>query len=126
MNPDPVEPSALARIRDIGGLALVAKFVQLFDTYVGPKVAEACAAVQKGDLTAVAEAAHPIKSSAGHMGAHRLQGHALQLEELARGGQPAQLPALADALGAAFQEARSAIQAQGQALGLPPSDPRPA
>ena len=82
-----LDPAALQRLQRLGDNAFVCKMIDLFLEYSGQKVVEARAAQVAGNLTGVEKAVHPIKSSAGNVGARRIQELALQIEELARQGR---------------------------------------
>ena len=97
-----LDPAALERLHKLGGDAFVGKMIGLFLDYAGGKVAAARQAQAEGNLAAMQEAVHPIKSSAGNVGARRVQELAQQIEQLARQGQGDKLAALTGELEAAF------------------------
>ena len=68
-----LDPSALERLRQLGGDKFARDMIALFLSYGGQKVAEAVAARQGGNLAGVASAAHALKSSAGNVGAVQVQ-----------------------------------------------------
>jgi HPt (histidine-containing phosphotransfer) domain-containing protein len=79
----PVDPLAFTRLRQFGGADFVREMIDLFVDYAPAKLAEAQAALNAGDREGIAKAVHPLKSSAGHIGAHRLLALATELESLA-------------------------------------------
>jgi HPt (histidine-containing phosphotransfer) domain-containing protein len=85
--PSNLDPAALQRLQRFGDSAFVCKMINLFLDYAGQKIAEARAEHTAGNLAAVERAVHPIKSSAGNVGARRIQELALQIEEHAREGK---------------------------------------
>ena len=97
-----LDPAALQRLQRLGDNAFVCKMIDLFQEYSGQKVAEARAAQVAGNLTGVEKAVHPIKSSAGNVGARRIQELARQIEELARQGHVETLAASLTELEQAF------------------------
>jgi len=82
-----LDPAALARLQRLGNVEFVCKMIDLFREYAGQKISEARAAQVAGNLPGVEKAVHPIKSSAGNVGARRLQELALQTEDFAKAGQ---------------------------------------
>ncbi|MEY4386340.1 MAG: Hpt domain [Verrucomicrobiota bacterium] len=97
-----LDPAAMERLRKLGGEAFVSKMVQLFVDYAGEKVAAARQAQAAGNLSGVADAVHPIKSSAGNIGACRVQELAQRIEQLAKQGQGESAGLLVGELEAAF------------------------
>jgi HPt (histidine-containing phosphotransfer) domain-containing protein len=73
-------------------------------------VAEAQRAFAAGDLPALAKAVHPLKSSAGNVGAVRLQELARRLEELAKQGEATQVKELVPELVAAFVAVKAELE----------------
>jgi HPt (histidine-containing phosphotransfer) domain-containing protein len=76
MNPAPVlvgDLDALKRLERFGGLKLRAELTTLFLEEAPSRVATARAAVAGGTVEAVRAMAHMLKSSAGQMGAVRVQ-----------------------------------------------------
>jgi CheY-like chemotaxis protein len=82
-----LDPAALQRLQRLGDDAFVCKMIDLFLDYAARKITEARAAQAAGNFTGVEKAVHPLKSSAGNVGARRVQELALRLEDLARQGQ---------------------------------------
>jgi HPt (histidine-containing phosphotransfer) domain-containing protein len=111
-----LDAAALERLQRLGGAAFVAKMIELFVDYAGGKVAAARAAQAAGNLAGVQEAVHPIKSSAGNVGARRVQELAQQLEQLAREGQGGAVPGLLLELENAFAAARTELERQKMSL----------
>lgn len=110
MNPPAaLDPAALDRLRKLGGDKFAADMIALFLDYVGQKIAEARAAQAAGDLAAVRKAAHPIRSSAGNVGAVHVQEVATRLEIEARDG-------LAAAIATSLPELEQAYAAAGAEL----------
>ncbi len=82
-----VDAATLERLQRLGGNEFVCKMIDLFLDYAAKKIAEARAAQEAGNLTGVENAVHPIKSSAGNVGALRLRELASRLEDLAHRGE---------------------------------------
>jgi HPt (histidine-containing phosphotransfer) domain-containing protein len=81
-----LDPAALERLQRLGGEVFVRKMLALFRTFTQTKIDEAKAAQAGGSFEGVERAAHPIKSSAGNVGAVRVQELAARLEALAHRG----------------------------------------
>ena len=116
-----LDPAALERLQKLGGDAFVAKMIGLFVDYAGGKVATARKAQAEGNLTGVHDAVHPIKSSAGNVGACRVQELAQRIEQLASQGQGDALGALIAELEAAFAAVKVELEQKKQALGAGPA-----
>ncbi len=116
-----LDPAALQRLQRLGDKAFAAKMIDLFLDYAGKKIAEARAAQAGGDLAGVEKAVHPIKSSAGNVGARRIQELAMAIEGLAQQGRAEPLAALTTELEQAFAAVKLELEAKRAAL----SDPAP-
>lgn len=92
----------LARLDDIGGADFVREMIDLFLEHSPPRIVAARAALTSGDLATVAQSAHPLKSSAGNLGADSVQSLAEQIEQLASAGTREPLPELLTQLEGAF------------------------
>ena len=121
--PPDLDPVGIERLRRLGGAKFAGEMIRLFLTYVGDKVAEARAAQQDGDLTRVERAVHPIKSSAGNVGAVRVQQLASDTELRAKGGDAGAVAELVGELEAAYQAVKRLLEAEGK-RDSPPADPR--
>jgi HPt (histidine-containing phosphotransfer) domain-containing protein len=105
-----LDPAAIERLQRLGGRVFVVKMIDLFSSYGGEKLAAANRARREGNLIGIADAVHPIKSSAGNIGAKRVQALAQQIEQLARQSQGEALPGLLDELDAAFVAAKNELE----------------
>ena len=101
-----VDPSALARLRRMGGPEFVVKMIDLFIEEIPSRLAAARQGEQVGNWTAVADGAHSIKSSAMNFGAQTLSEIALKIEMDARAGKTAEIPTLLRKLEQAYQTAK--------------------
>lgn len=108
----PLNPAALERLRKLGGDKFLVDMINLFLSYGSTKVAEARRAHQAGNLVAVADAAHPIKSSAGNVGAERLQQAAMSLEQSAKEGRAADVAAQVDELETAYAQVKGLLETE--------------
>jgi HPt (histidine-containing phosphotransfer) domain-containing protein len=111
-----LDPAALQRLQRLGDDAFVCKMIDLFLDFVGKKIVEAQAAETVGNFSGVEKAVHAIKSSAGNVGAHRVQELARQIEELAQHGQAGPAEVFLGELTAAFAAARIELDQHKQSL----------
>jgi HPt (histidine-containing phosphotransfer) domain-containing protein len=115
MNAAPdLDPAAIERLTRLGGEKFTAEMVRLFLSYVSEKLEEARRAQQAGDMAGVARAVHPIKSSAGNVGAMRVQHLATDAEARAKAGERQAVDQLVQALDLAFQTVKPRLQPLGQ------------
>jgi len=84
--------------------------IDLFFDYAQTKLADAQRASLAGDCVGVAKAAHPIKSSAGNVGANRVQEVAAALEETANGRQLGEVNRLLRELELALAEVKPRLE----------------
>lgn len=123
MSAEPIQfnPAAIERLCRLGGEKFAGEMIDLFFSYGAKKLSEARQARQSGNLAALAEAAHPLKSSAGNVGAVRVQELAAQVESSAR-AQNAELSGTQfDELEHAFAEAKLFLEAERTRLAKPPA-----
>ena len=97
-----LDPAALERLRRLGGDEFTLKMTNLFLSYGAQKIGEARHAFDAANLAAVAKAVHPIKSSAGNVGALQVQDLATRVEQLALQSQAEPLAVLLGELEQAF------------------------
>jgi HPt (histidine-containing phosphotransfer) domain-containing protein len=101
----------LSRLHEIGGPDFVAEMIDLFRE-LGPQRLEAArTGFASGDLAEVARAVHPLKSSAGNLGADRVQDLAERTEQMALAGCSAAMPVLLRQLELALVEVYGRLQA---------------
>lgn len=111
-----VEREALDRLREWGGAELVVKMLNLFLEHGPERVAQIRSGVETGSLEETQRGAHSLKSSAGNLGARRLQAGAARMEGLADDGDLQGVEELLPDLEADFREARSSLEEVLQSL----------
>jgi HPt (histidine-containing phosphotransfer) domain-containing protein len=84
--PPVLEPAAVERLLRLGGADLVRQMIELYLRHGPERIAALAAGVAAGDAGQVERAAHTLKSTAGNLGAHRLQHTADALEAMAADG----------------------------------------
>jgi two-component system, sensor histidine kinase and response regulator len=113
------DPAAIERLFKLGGQKFTVEMIDLFGSYGAKKLAEARQARQTGDLAALAAAAHPLKSSAGNVGAVRVQALAAQVESAAQEQNTELAGAKLGDLEQAFEEARIFLESEKVRLTQP-------
>jgi HPt (histidine-containing phosphotransfer) domain-containing protein len=111
-----IDPAGLVRLDKIGGPAFVRKMIDLFLAEAPDRLAAARKGEQSGDLNAVADAAHSLKSSSQNFGASRLSRVAGEIESRARANQCENLPAMLGEIEAAYGAAKAWLESQRDAL----------
>lgn len=89
-----VTSEAVGRLKEWGGDALLGRMIDLFLELAPQRLQALAEGERSGDLAALEGTAHSLKSSAGNLGALRLQEAAEQLETAARGGEEARVRGL--------------------------------
>ena len=90
--------------------------IDLFCDYTQTKIAEARKAQAAGDGAGVAKAVHPIKSSAGNVGATKVQELSAQIEQAARQPSAGDLGRMLGDLENAFAEIKPKLEAGKKAM----------
>jgi HPt (histidine-containing phosphotransfer) domain-containing protein len=121
VNEPKLNPAAIERLRKLGGDKFTAEMIDLFFTYGGKKLAETRAAQQAGNVPGIADAAHPLKSSAGNVGATRVQELATQIEQLARAAKGGEAAPLIGELEREFAEAKTLLETEKLKLSSKPA-----
>ena len=111
-----IDPTGLARLNKIGGPVFVRRMIDLFLEEAPDRLSAARKGEESGDLIAVAEAAHSLKSSAQNFGASRLSRMAGEIELRARANEGEKLPGLLGEIEAAYSAAKAWLESQRDAL----------
>jgi HPt (histidine-containing phosphotransfer) domain-containing protein len=107
-----LDPEAIERLKRLGGGGFLAKMVDLFLQYGSEKLAEAQQARDSGNMDGLAKAVHPLKSSAGNVGATRLQQLATEAEQKACEGDADAAGSLLDEIVTAFETVKPLLEAE--------------
>ena len=110
--PVTLDPAAIERLRKLGGDKFAAEMIGLFFSYGGKKMDEARQAQQAGNMADVASAAHPLKSSAGNVGALRVQSLAALVEQSAKAGNSEAVAAQMKEFEKAYAEAKALLETE--------------
>src|ERR1039457_1583170 len=119
--PGTFNPAAIERLFKLGGQKFTLDRIEMFGSYGAKKLAEARQARQTGDLVKLAAAAHPLKSSAGNVGAVRVQELAAQVELFAEEQKGELAGTQLAELERAFAEAKTFLETEKTKLVKPPS-----
>ena len=104
-----LDPSAMERLRRIGGDRLIEKMLVSFQAFSTEKVAEIKSSIAQERWKEAGLAAHALKSSAGNVGAMELQRLSFAVECAGREDDGESIPELATELLAAFEAAKVAL-----------------
>lgn len=115
-----LDPAALQRLQRLGGDAFVCRMIDLFLDYAGKQITGARAALTAENFAAVGKAAHPLKSSAGNVGAGRVQALAARLEALSEQGPSESLAGALSELEQAFAAIKPELEERRRAF-VPPA-----
>jgi HPt (histidine-containing phosphotransfer) domain-containing protein len=119
--PDGLDTLTLSRLEELGGAPLLLEIFHLILLHSPDQVAAARAGWESGNLKAVRQAAHSLRSSAGNVGALRLAAAARRLEELAVATTPGEaasvLPAL-ESLESEWTQVRSWLEVRLEQMEL--------
>lgn len=85
----PIDFTAIERLLEWGGPALQQKMIDLFLENGPERIQSVRSGIESGDFGTAERAAHSLKSSAGNLGANRLQELARQMEEALEAGNGA-------------------------------------
>lgn len=111
MNELPLVDSAqLERLNEWGGADLQRKMINLFLTHAVERMDQIREGVSTGSSERAETGAHTLKSSAGNVGAQRVQRLAQDAEALAEAGKMDELQALLPSLEEEFQAACGALK----------------
>jgi len=100
-----VDPQQMDRLKEWGGPGLQRKMIDLFLSHARERVDQIKAGLSEGDAERAESGAHTLKSSAGNVGASRVQTLAQEGETLAEAGKLEELQALLPSLEEAFEDA---------------------
>jgi HPt (histidine-containing phosphotransfer) domain-containing protein len=111
-----LDRTALEKVRTLGGPHLVARLIDMFLENAPDRLARAVAGTADGDLETVERATHSLKSTAGNLGARRLQLLAEAAEDLAAARAGTQLAPLLARLRTVYDETRLALLQEREGL----------
>ena len=106
-----VDLAQMERLSEWGGEGLQQKMVDLFLTHALERLEQIKEGVSSGNADKVETGAHTLKSSAGNVGAQRVQFLASDTEALAEAGKLEEVEALLPSLEKEFDAACGALRA---------------
>jgi HPt (histidine-containing phosphotransfer) domain-containing protein len=104
-----LDATAFARVLELGGPQLLGRLIDLFLENAPERLARALRGAAGADLETVERATHSLKSTAGNLGARRLQLIAERIERLAAARDAAAVQPLLPELERAFETTRAAL-----------------
>lgn len=105
-----VDKAQIEKLKEWGGVDLQRKMIELFLTHAAERLDQIRDGLSSGDADKAETGAHTLKSSAGNVGASRVQGLAQEAETLAEEGNLDGLQGLFPRLEIGFDEACSALR----------------
>ena len=105
-----VDPAQLERLNEWGGPELQGKMIGLFLTHATERLDQIREGLSNGSPEKSETGAHTLKSSAGNVGAQRVQKLAQDAESLAEAGKLDELQALLPSLEGEFDAACQALR----------------
>lgn len=107
-----LDDEALVRLDRIGGDEFVVEMIELFLEHAPGRIAAVRSALDAGDLPAVRQAAHSLKSTAASLGARVVQATAEAIELHARDGAATPIPPLLEELGGQYAQVRARLEVE--------------
>lgn len=104
-----IDTDALGRLEEWGGEDLILKMLQLFLEHAPERMDQIRTGASDGALDVTERGAHSLKSSAGNLGARRLQSLAAEVEERAASGDGAGVRSMLPDLESAYTETETAL-----------------
>ncbi len=105
-----VDNVQIEKLKEWGGVGLQRKMIDLFLAHATDRVDQIREGLSKGDADMAETGAHTLKSSAGNVGASRVQGLAQEAETLAEEGNLDKLQGVFPRLESEFDEACTALK----------------
>jgi HPt (histidine-containing phosphotransfer) domain-containing protein len=105
-----VDSTQIEKLKEWGGVGLQRKMIDLFLTHATDRLDQIRDGLSSSDPDKAETGAHTLKSSAGNVGASRVQGLAQEAETLAEEGNLDGLQGLLPSLETEFKEACSALK----------------
>jgi len=105
-----IDPGALERLMEWGGEELPRKMIEIFLSHAPQRVEQIREGLMESDPRGVVEGAHSLKSSAGNLGASRVQTLCHEVERMAEGGDLSAAQELLSELDRAYARAREELE----------------
>ena len=109
---DPLDPSVLAGLRELGGPEFLKELGELFIEDVPPQLEALREATEGNDASLVERIAHTLKGSCGNMGALRMSIICAELQDVGHSGELERASMLLERLKAEFGRVRPALEAE--------------
>jgi HPt (histidine-containing phosphotransfer) domain-containing protein len=111
-----LDPAALDKLLQLGGASFVREMVEMFFGYADEKLGIARSALTDGRMTEIEPAIHPLKTSAGHVGAGAMKHFCQEIERNGREEIWAPMPELLTAVEKSYAEVKPLLEARLETL----------
>ena len=105
-----LEVGALERLEEWGGPQMQRRMIEIFLSYTPDRINQIKEGFSRAEASAVEAGAHTLKSSAGNLGATRLQELCEEVERIAEGRDLGELDRLLPELEAAYSATRLELE----------------
>lgn len=111
-----VDTAQIERLKEWGGAGLQRKMIDLFLTHAAERLDQIRDGLSESDADKAETGAHTLKSSAGNVGASRVQTFAQEAETMAEEKNLEALQGLLPKLEVAFEEACAALKEMAEGI----------
>lgn len=105
-----IDPGAIQRLRKWGGVGLPRRMIEIFLMHSAERIVQIRDGIEAKDAAAAETGAHSLKSSAGNVGASRLQALCQAAEMLAEAGDFGGLKGLVGEIESAHRDAKEELE----------------
>jgi HPt (histidine-containing phosphotransfer) domain-containing protein len=105
-----IDPGAIQRLRKWGGIGLPRRMIEIFLMHSSERIVQIRQGIEREDAAGAEAGAHSLKSSAGNVGASRLQALCQAAEMLAKAADFVGLRGLVGEIEGAYQDARDELE----------------
>lgn len=110
MNRDEINLESIKILEKMGGITLIRRMIDSFNTSVPIKIQEVYLSIQHSDLVNIERVTHSIKSSAGILGAIRLQRLSEEMELKAESNKPEDYQILVQELEDSYNKVKTNLE----------------
>lgn len=111
-----LDPAALDKLLQLGGADFVREMVKMFFGYADERLTIARSALTDGRMAEIEPAVHPLKTSAGHVGAHAMSYFCQEIERNGRDEIWDTMPELLSAAEKSYAEVKPLLEARLEIL----------
>ncbi|MFT4688182.1 MAG: Hpt domain-containing protein [Verrucomicrobiia bacterium] len=111
-----LDPAALDKLLQLGGADFVREMVKMFFGYADERLTIARSALAAGRMAEIEPAIHPLKTSAGHVGAQAMSYFCQEIERNGRDEIWDPMPELLSAAEKSYAEVKPLLEARLETL----------